>query len=457
MTTPPTSLTIALTDRQLGDLELLLSGAFAPLRTYPGPLDLAAIRAGRALADGTAWPEPVSLDVPAATRAGDRLELVDPEGAPVADLAVTEAWQEQDRTLVTGDITPRRPVAYGPFRQLRRTPEQVRAELGDRPALAHIAAEPLLAAELAALRAESERQQARILILVAIGETDATFAAPSLVHAVLAARSELPADTLIVPIPLSTVDDGTLGAHVAANYGATNYAGTPDLVAGPLPVSPIPKVDRAALIDLLDSGTEIPQTMVSEPVAAVLRRARPPRDRRGVVVFFTGFSGSGKSTVARGLYDHILESGQRPVTLLDGDVVRRLLSAGLGFSRTDRDLNINRIGFVAAEIARAGGIAICAPIAPYAATRAEVRRRVTATGDFLLIHVATPLEVCEARDRKGLYAKARAGIIPEFTGVSDPYEVPDDAELRLDTSTMSEAESVDTVMKLLTERGYLKE
>jgi sulfate adenylyltransferase len=173
------------------------------------------------------------------------------------------------------------------------------------------------------------------------------------------------------------------------------------------------------------------------------------------VIFFTGLSGSGKSTVARGLAEALAERGDRTVSLLDGDLVRHLLSAGLTFSRADRDLNIARIGYVAAEVARHGGIAICAPIAPYAQARAAVREMVTRVGDFMLVHVATPLEVCAARDRKGLYAKAQAGLIKGFTGVSDPYEEPRDADLVLDTSVMTRAEAVGAVMKLLTSGGWL--
>src|SRR6202034_831881 len=189
--------------------------------------------------------------------------------------------------------------------------------------------------------------------------------------------------------------------------------------------------------ELLDSGELVPGWLMAADVAAELRRARPPRSRRGVVVFCTGLSGSGKSTLARDLRDALLERGDRTVSLLDGDLVRRLLSAGLTFSRQDRDLNIARIGYVATEVARHGGIAICAPIAPYAAARAGVRRMVSEVGDFLLVHVSTPLEVCEERDRKGLYAKPRAGLIKGFTGVSGPYEEPEDADLVIDTSTMT--------------------
>ena len=161
----------------------------------------------------------------------------------------------------------------------------------------------------------------------------------------------------------------------------------------------------------------------------------PAPGEQGLVLFFTGLSGSGKSTLARALIDRILERGERTVTSLDGDVVRRNLSAGLTFSREDRETNIRRIGWVAAEITRHGGVAICSPIAPFDETRQQVRAMVEdAGGAFFLVHVATPLEECERRDRKGLYAKARRGEIPEFTGISSPYEEPDDADVRVDTT-----------------------
>jgi sulfate adenylyltransferase len=185
--------------------------------------------------------------------------------------------------------------------------------------------------------------------------------------------------------------------------------------------------------------------------------AVPPPRERGVTVFFTGLSGSGKSTVAKALAEAIGERTARRYSLLDGDEVRRLLSAGLGFGRADRDLNIRRIGFVAAEAARHGGLAICAPIAPYAATRDEVRAMVEAVGaDFLLVHVSTPLEECERRDRKGLYAKARAGLIPGFTGISDPYEEPEDADLEIDTTGISVDKAVHQVLDPLIQGGWIR-
>jgi len=150
-----------------------------------------------------------------------------------------------------------------------------------------------------------------------------------------------------------------------------------------------------------------------------------------------------------------METGGRPVTLLDGDIVRKHLSSELGFSEKDRDINIRRIGFVAAEITKNGGIAICAPIAPYDSVRKQVRAMVEPVGGFVLVHVSTPLAVCESRDRKGLYAKARAGIIPQFTGVSDPYEEPLDAEVVLDTTDLTPEEAAQEIVLFLERRGYV--
>lgn len=183
----------------------------------------------------------------------------------------------------------------------------------------------------------------------------------------------------------------------------------------------------------LQEGLEIPEWFSFPAVVSELRRTRPPRSQQGFTVFFTGFSGSGKSTVANALMVKLMEMGGRPVTLLDGDIVRKNLSSELGFSKEHRDLNIRRIGYVASEITKNGGIAICAPIAPYSATRRAVREDVEQFGAFVEVHVATSLEECERRDRKGLYKLAREGRIKEFTGISDPYDMPETPELRLET------------------------
>jgi len=183
----------------------------------------------------------------------------------------------------------------------------------------------------------------------------------------------------------------------------------------------------------LAEGLDIPEWFSFPDVVKELRRTRPARSKQGFTVFFTGFSGSGKSTIANALMVKLMEMGGRPVTLLDGDIVRKNLSSELGFSKEHRDLNIRRIGYVASEITKNGGIALCAPIAPYATTRRAVREDIEAFGAFIEVHVATSIEECERRDRKGLYKLARAGKIKEFTGISDPYDVPEKAELTIET------------------------
>ena len=215
------------------------------------------------------------------------------------------------------------------------------------------------------------------------------------------------------------------------------------------------KVSGSELRRRLAAGDEIPEWFTYPEVAHELRRTHPPRRQQGFTVFFTGLSGSGKSTIANVLLMKLLERGDRPVTLLDGDIVRQHLSSELGFSRAHRDLNIERIGFVAAQITRCGGSALCAAIAPFDGARRQVRSMVEAAGGHVLVHVATPLELCEQRDTKGLYAKARAGLVTQFTGISDPYEVPEDADLVIDTRDVSADAASGRILSLLTERGYL--
>ncbi len=529
---------------QLGDLELLTSGVFAPLRGFMDAADVAAVAERAVLADGTPWPVPVTLDVPAGAipADADHLVLQDQEGSPLAVLSITErlippGTGDPGLVRLAGPVTALREPEHGPFRQLRRGPEDVRAELagtqlsgtqlsgtqlsgtqlsgtqlsGDAEllggnVLAYTTRRPLNKRHIGQLRHYAGQLNARLLVLPLVcGPAEIVTRPEALVRAVLAARQHLPAGTLVVPVPLAPRDAGPdltnpgvadLRAQgiVAAAYGATHLLadspGVTGLPAGPkngplaLPGVPIPVISAGewaydprpevwrplALIEpgaeqgeltdselgaLLDSGAEVPAWFAPPSVTRELRRARPPRARRGLAIFFTGLSGSGKSTIARGLAEALTERGDRTVSLLDGDHVRRLLSAGLTFSRADRDLNIARVGYVAAEVARHGGIAICAPIAPYAQARATARQMVSEVGDFLLVYVSTPVDVCAARDRKGLYAKARAGLITGFTGVSDPYEEPRDADLVLDTSVMTRQQAVDAVLKLLTTGGWL--
>jgi sulfate adenylyltransferase len=497
---------VTLDARQLGDLELILSGAFAPLGGFMTSAEVASVVESATLPDGTPWPVPVTLEVAADALGPDASEalLADPEGTPLAVLTITEraaAPGRDGRVGLAGPVRAHRAREHGSFRRLMISPAQARAELGGRPVLAFATRAPIGGRQIGQLKHLAGQLGARLLVLPMVaGSAEVVRQPEALIRTVLAAATSLPAGTLVVPVPYAGRDAAAERelaaiATIAASHGATHLMaddrhdraglpaaeiGAPISVTGaPIPVlhsgdwaydpraevwRPLSLIDAGTeigdltqdqLADMLDTGAQIPPWFASPGVAAELRHARPPRSERGFVLFLTGLSGSGKSTIARDLRDLLAERADRRVSLLDGDLVRSLLSAGLSFSRADRDLNIARIGYVAAEIAKHGGIAICAPIAPFAAAREHVRQMVSEVGDFLLIHVATPVEVCEQRDRKGLYAKARAGLISQFTGVSDPYEEPTDAVLVLDTSVMSREQATGRIMQMLTSGGWL--
>ncbi len=403
------------------------STAWHPPRALLELVELVLLGVLEALPTGTAWP---ALPPEQAAAAGDPegLTLHDAEGTPVAVLAGER-------------LRPGRPFCHGPLRSRRLDPRQVRAELaalGDGPVLAVPVHAALGAAQVDAVAEQARAQGARLLWLALVGSGRRADLRPEgLLRAVRDACADvtgrgIPGMTVPVAVPMPDLADSTgpdrdLLQAVARGFGADGLLTLPDRRGGALhPAS-----------------------------ARELDRDRPPPSTRGVTVFFTGLSGSGKSTIARGLAERLLEDGRRSVSLLDGDEVRRLLSHGLGFSRADRDLNIRRIGFVAAEITRHGGVAVCAPIAPFDGVRREVRERVEEGGDFVLVHVSTPLAECERRDRKGLYGRARRGEIPDFTGISSPYQEPADAQLRIDTTGMPVESAIDRVWTLLERRGYL--
>ena len=385
------------TPTELDDLELLTSGGLAPTAGFN--------EAG----------SPVTLALPDEVAGAEAVELVDPEGLPLAVL-----------TPATGAIQVRRRAQHGPFRRLHLTPAQVREQ--------HAGAtfvpvdDALTNGQLAALA-----EAGRVVLLAFAGHGTSGLSPVGLVRATLAAARELP-DAHVVVVPLASHGDAAvdheLGIRVVRNYAAGD----------PVHALHEPHPDDAWPAE----------------VAAVVAHDRPEPGEQGLVVFFTGLSGSGKSTLAQALIDRVLEQGERTLTSLDGDVVRRNLSAGLTFSKADRETNIRRIGWVAAEISRHGGVAVCSPIAPFDDTRRQVREMVEdAGGAFFLVHVATPLEECERRDRKGLYAKARAGQIPEFTGISSPYEEPEDAAVRVDTTGRSIDDALDDVLHALRGGGHL--
>ncbi len=387
------------TPRELDDLELLTSGALAPTAAFNEP------------------GSPVTLELPpdvlaAAADVGE-VELVDPEGLPLARVAIAgDPWP----------VTALTTAAYGPFRRLYLSPAQVREQHAGRTFVP--VTDALTDEQLRELNGLGP-----VVLLALVGHGTPELSPVALLRATLLVATHL--DAVVVAVPLATHGDPQadheLGLQVVGNY------------AGPDPVHG------------LQEGGELPLELVE-----IVTHDQPEPDEQGLVLFFTGLSGSGKSTLARALMDRLLEQGRRTVTSLDGDVVRRNLSAGLTFSKEDRETNIRRIGWVAAEISRHGGIAVCSPIAPFDETRQQVRAMVDeAGGAFFLVHVATPLEECERRDRKGLYAKARRGEIPEFTGISSPYEEPEDADVRVDTTGRTIDDALDDVIEALGEAGYV--
>jgi sulfate adenylyltransferase len=308
-----------------------------------------------------------------------------------------------------GGVTPLTHAQHGPFRRLYLTPAQAREHhAGATFVPVTDALDEHQVARLAAV-------EGRVVLVALVGHGTSALSPVGLLRASLAAAARL-ADAAVLAVPLASHGDADQDHELGVRV-VTAYAGD-DPVLG-----------------LTEEGDGADEAPLSDEIAAIVDFDRPPPGEQGVVLFFTGLSGSGKSTLAQAVMDRLLEDGSRTITSLDGDVVRRNLSAGLTFSKEDRETNIRRIGWVAAEISRHGGLAVCSPIAPFDATRKQVRQMVAdAGGAFFLVHVATPLEECERRDRKGLYAKARRGEIPEFTGISSPYEEPADAALVIDTT-----------------------
>jgi sulfate adenylyltransferase len=384
------------TPRELDDLELLTTGALAPMTRFGEP------------------GSPVTLTLPPELADAPVVELVDPEGLPLARV-----------TTASGAVEALTHPQHGAFRRLHLTPADVR----ERYAGATFApvVDALTNDQLAGLAAVG----GRVVLLALVGHGTPVLGPVALLRASLAAAARLGGEVVAVPLAAhgDPEADHALGVRVVATY-----AGDDPVHALTGPVDP-----------------DYP-----EDIAAIVAADRPEPGDQGLVLFFTGLSGSGKSTLAQALVDRIHEQTDRTVTSLDGDVVRRHLSAGLTFSKADRETNIRRIGWVAAEISRHRGLAVCSPIAPFAETRQQVRQLVEdAGGAFFLVHVATPLEECERRDRKGLYAKARRGEIPEFTGISSPYEEPDDAAVRVDTTGRTIEDALGDVTDALRDAGLL--
>ena len=455
-------------------LELLLTGALWPLGGYMTRAELAAARAGEPWAGGGAWPAPILLGVGAAAarraHAEGVLALRDPTGLLLAILRVEDAWPADPAAPegawhVGGALEGAQAPPHYDHADLRLRPAALRARFagGGGPVWAWQTAAVPTRAHVEEVRAAAEAAGARLLLHAEAppeGEGDAAFFA-RMRCAGMAARhmGPVPAVPALLPMPFGGAplpEALFLRAVIARNCGAGRL-----LTHRPLHAEAAEAAARAAAlagveIAFLEPAPARPaESALHDDVRAAWSRAHPPRTAQGFTVFFTGLSGSGKSTIANALKVRLQELTGRPVTLLDGDVVRHYLSRGLGFDRAGRSENVQRIGYVAAEITRHGGIAVCAPIAPYAADRDHNRRLIEAHGGFIEAHVDAPLAVCEQRDVKGLYARARAGEITGFTGIDDPYEAPKRPEVVCRTGEQSVAESVEAVVGALRAAGYL--
>ncbi|HVA59803.1 MAG TPA: adenylyl-sulfate kinase [Mycobacteriales bacterium] len=396
--------TVGCDERLAAIVALLGARAWGPIDGFLAGPDVAAVSAGFRLRDGTPCPVPPTCEVPGSPgiTAGVTTELRDGEGRLLGTVEVRAVEPLPDgRVRIAGPVrVPGAGPPAGPgaahvvvvpedtdpaAAAATRTGSVVQFAIGPAPlddARAH--------RRLATIRRACGPDRVRVLRTPWAGRTPAELA-----HQALAARSAGATEVSLPP-------------HAVAFVGEL----LPDLR-----LRPAPELDRRG----------------------------PAEPRPGLTFFFTGLSGSGKSTIARALVDRLLDAG-RAVTLLDGDVVRTHLSAGLGFTRADRETNIRRVGFVAAEVTKHGGVAVCALIAPYDGPRRSVRAMVEREGRFVLVHVATTLEVCEQRDVKGLYARARRGELTEFTGVSDPFEPPADADVVVDAGTGSVEDAVDRIL-----------
>ncbi|HEY9099869.1 MAG TPA: adenylyl-sulfate kinase [Thiobacillus sp.] len=504
--------------RQQCELEMLMSGAYSPLTGFMTRAQCAQVETDQQLDDGTYWPMPITLTcaqkMASGLAPGGRIALRDGEGYMLAVMTIQDVWDDAGIWRIGGGVEGVALPLHHDFASLRETPAELRAlfaRRGWRRVVAWQARQPMHRAQFEFCLKTAIAHEANLLLHPKAGgdlaDSPAYF---GLVRSFIAVRERFPSASTqlsLLPAPPRESSAGALLLRtiVARNYGCSlliaggqhlpagecrrgedltdslaNLAVTEaadkigvKLIAYPrmvyaedraeyLPASDVPPDSRVRTLSgeefqrRMQSGLKIPDWYSFPEVIAELRRQSPPREHQGLTVFFTGLSGAGKSTLARALAARLMEMGGRSVTLLDGDIVRRHLSSELGFSKAHRDINVRRIGFVASEITKNRGIAICAPIAPYQQTRRDVRGMIEAVGGFVEIYVATPIETCESRDRKGLYAKARAGLIPEFTGVSDPYEIPETPELAIDTTHLGIGEAVQQVLLKLEREGYLR-
>ena len=533
-----------LTDRQICDLELLLNGAFSPLKGFMTKTDYNSVLETMRLSDGTLWPLPITLDISEAVAEsisiGQKLTLRDKEGFPLAMLSIEEIWKpdllnECEKVFNTNDelhpavyhlIQASNPVYVGgtlegialpnhfDYKSLRHTPRELREEfikLKWTNVIAFQTRNPLHKAHVELTKRAAQEVDGNVLIHPVVGLTKPGdvdyYTRVRCYQKVLPHYPNGIAMLSLLPLAMRMGGprEAVLHAIIRRNYGCNFFIvgrdhagpgkdsnGNPfyglydaqDLVKkyqDELEIQLIPfkalvyvnekkkymaidevpgdcfplNISGTELRTKLEQDLEIPDWFSFPEIIEELKKAKPPLNQRGFTVFFTGLSGAGKSVLAKGLLFKLLEINQRPVTLLDGDIVRTHLSSELGFSKEHRSINVQRIGFVASEITKNGGIAICAPIAPYRSDRQFNRKLISQFGGYIEVHVNTPLEVCEERDVKGLYAKAREGIVKEFTGVSDPYESPENPEISIDSTEVAPPVLIQKIISVIKTLGYI--
>ena len=532
---------IKISSRSMCDLELLATGAFSPLDRFMGKEDYERVLTEMRLTDGTLFPIPITLPVDESDLPswGEQITLSDSRNNPIAVMQIEDVYQwdlQREARLVLGTTDPRHPLIsemgqWGKvyvtgelkvidlpknhdFKDLRRTPAQVRSRLeamGNENVVAFQTRNPMHRIHEELTKRAAEEVEGSLLIHPVVGMTkpgDVDHYTRVRVYKALVENYYDPKKTLLSLLSLAMRMAGPREAiwHaiIRRNYGANYFIigrdhagpgkdsrGVPfygpyeaqmmlTQYADEIGVHPIefkallymadedryeeadkvPEGARTFAIsgtdvreEYLAKGKSLPEWFTRKETAEILQEMYPPRHEQGFCIWFTGLSGSGKSTTAEVLTSLLLEHGKQ-VTVLDGDVVRTHLSKGLGFSREDRDTNILRIGFVAGEIARHGGTVICAAISPYRSTRNEARKMV-GEDRFIEVYVDTPIEVCEGRDVKGLYARARRGQITGFTGVDDPYEEPLNPEIVLDTVNYSAEENAEKIIAYLEDIGFL--
>lgn len=457
---------IQIAPHSLCDLEMLASGAFSPLERFMGRADYQRVMDEMRLADGTLFPMPVTLPVEPSpdlhldheiALRGSAYELLgvmtveelyptDPAGSDHSGIGNPTA-----SVNISGSLRLLNLPGHFDFPELRLTPAQVRVRLAEAGHTNVIAYQPDQTVPWlnALLEWIAEDPEAALLLQLAVGPAKPgdfeTYNRVRLYKA-LVEQCPRPEQVILSLLPLARratgVRETLWQALIARNYGASRLAAAPSVEGmQELGVTPMPEPEQVSPI--------------TGPAAEILAGMEPPRHQQGVCIWFTGLSGSGKSTTAEILTYLVMEHGRR-VTVLDGDVVRTHLSKGLGFSKEDRDTNVRRIGFVASELVRIGGVVICSVVSPYRAARGDARSMV-GSDHFIEVFVDTPLEVCESRDVKGMYAKARSGALKGFTGIDDPYEPPEHPEIRLDTVINTPQENAARIIDYLIERGFLRD